>query len=872
MLPEVVRLLQDREADLLASIDRVDAIISKHNTFVTESCLPSRLWKRRDFRLPRLRQSKCRFYTESLSEGTIDAVVSEQENLLDIVGDDVKTVNSGTSDGPQVGQTHLLSVEDFFRRPVAIDTFTISVPADVGAAYPIWDLYSKAPSVRAKLRNYSFLKGTLCVRVAISGSPFHYGKILVAYKPYPLMQDALQAHLTNLPVNSTYRSVLLCYLSQSRGAITIDCNANKPIDIRCPFISPKATHRLYATSNAVLAAGSSYPDLANAGSLYLYSISPVNSCSSTPTPLSCQIYAWMEDIELGPPTATQIAITTESGDERKTGPVEKVGTFLATVSQALTKVPVIAPLAKASASVFSGLAQFAAWFGWSVPAIQEKPIFVKNRPYSSTALTICSATVDKIALDPLQEVSVDPRVGASIHDEMSIAFLTQIPAYIYRFTWAPADVPFTPSFQMAITPQLSALFGGTPTIVQPTPMGYVAECFRYWRGKIKVRLEIVASRFHRGKFIIAYEPNISQQPLISTSIELNKHYARVIDIQETQDVEFIIDYAQPYVWLKTLTPNYVTYNNLLTRGTFDGSNLTGYVNGYIMVAPFTELQSPDGSQVTINVYVSGVDMQFNQFTSDHLPTKRAMVTASGPSIGIDSEYKYSSVELNPSSNVGNATSEYCFGEQPVSLRSLLKRYVTTLNSNTALGSTAHGSFSFNMNIIPPASPVFDGVAYAGSIPTLLEYLPLAYLGVKGGMRKRFVFWTNNSSTIWHTNKYYLFSLLAPATTHVNSGPTLNTGTVDPYLVQEGCSVSMIATNAGAEIELPYYSPNLFHFSCNKDFGTTVSDDSYSNTWTQQYSVQVNDSSVSTNLHAREDSATAEDFTFIRFEGAPYWST
>ncbi len=881
-LPERVKVLQDREADLLASIDRVDDLILRRSSFETESLHPPKYrtecgfdyehddksYYRAHFSLRTWKKFKRFFFTESLSEGPIEVSLSEQENLVDIVGDEVSAADFGSSDGPQVGQTHLLSIDDFFARPVAIDNFTLAMGADLNASYAIWDLYTKTPSVRAKLRNYSFLKGTLCVRVAVSGSPFHYGKILLAYKPYPLMQDTLQTHLSNLALHSIWRKMLLNYLSQSRGSVTLDLNANKPVDIRCPFISPKATHRLYATSNAVLAAGSSYPDLANAGSIYLYSINTPASCSTTPSAVSFQIYAWMEDVELGPPTATQIAITTESGDERVTGPVEKVGTFLATVSNALTKVPVIAPLAKASASVFTGLAQFAAWFGWSVPPVPDKPQFVKNRPYSSTALTIGTATVDKVALDPLQEVSVDPRVVGSIHDEMSIAYLTQVSCYLNSFDWATSDVPLVPTFQFAMTPQLctpQALINA----IQPTPMMFVAECFRYWRGKIKVRLEIVCSRFHRGKFLVMYEPNVSQQPLISAAVELNKNYVRVIDIQETQDVEFIIDYSQPYVWLKTLTPAYATYVNLTSNGTFDGSGLTGFVNGYIIIAPFTELQSPDGSSVHINIYVSGVDMQFNQFTSDHLPTKRGYLTSSGSMDGIDSEYKYSCVPLNSSSNTGYATSEYCFGEQPVSLRSLLKRYVTTYNGSASLSATAHNYIYYNLNLIPPASPVYDGVAYAGSAPTLLEYLPLAYLGVKGGVRKRFVTW-NYASSVWQPMKTFMLSLMAPGTTHVNSGPTLGTG-VFQYLYEEGTAVAMPQTNAGVEVEFPYYSPNLFHFSCNKDFGTTVSDDSYSPDWTMQYVITCNEINPSTTQYYREDTATAEDFTFMRFEGAPYFS-
>jgi len=840
---EVVSLLEE-ESNLVATIQRLSSLIAKHTTIVSEA----------------------------ESEGPVTGDIKVEQNLTDITGDASFVRDMGHSDGPDIGQRHILDVSDFFSRPIHIDSFSIAAGSSAYAMYEIWDLYSKNPSVRAKLRNYAFLRGDLHVRIVVSGSPFYYGKALISYQPYGFYNKNLTVHTSAAATTSTWYPLFLNYLSQSKGCATIDYNGNKPVDMVCPFISPKPVHRLYASSNAVLAGASSYPDLAHAGQLYIYSINPVGAASATPTGVAVHLYAWMENVDLGPPTATQIEILTEAADERVKGPVERVSTFAALVANKLSYIPEIAPLARASSMILGGIAGVASWFGWSKPAILDEPRFVKNRPYANTACTIGQETVEKIAFDPKQELTVDGSVCASNHDEMTIAYLTGISSYLTTFDWATSASIDAPLWTCVVHPQLNtSVLYSTKYYNQPTAMSFAATPFRYWRGHIKYRVEISASRFHRGKLAIMYEPNTSQMGLIDASFELNKNFIKIVDIQETQDIEFCILYAQPYTWLKTLNCTDTRLLSMYGNITSGATDFPQIANGYVSVFPFTNLQSPDGSPVHVNIYVAAEEFQVNQMTASYLPSSRLIIAPeSYDEKGIEPQTDYTCFELNASTDSGQGTSEYCFGEQPLSFRSCIKRYIPMGDEVLSIGAGTHGSIVGSFPIIPPADPPYGSSALH---PLCIQtYLSYAYLGVKGGMRKRLKVFDMNGSggnNDMQANMQFIVSLSAPGNSSVTISPAIAATKALPS--EEGSAVFIPRTNGGVEVELPYYSPNLFQFSFANDFGASITDDSFSSTWGQLYNYTVDHTNPNVTVYVRESSAAAEDFTYIRYTGAPYYT-
>lgn len=798
------------------------------------------------------------FRTESdVASGSVsNSVVTELENLVDLAGNDSKTFDSGDTVNTDQGQGYHLGVENLFQRPIPLATIGFTLGAYSVSNYAVWDLFTLNPTVRAKLRNYAYIRGNMTVRFAISGSPFHYGRVLLSYQPYPLKNTTLQALLANYAVDVSFRPLLLNYLSQAEGAVVVDVKANQPVDVACPFISVKPMHRLFNTSTAAISDLTSYEDLEEAGDLYIVVMNPPQITSTDTSALRAYLYGWMDDVELGSTTATQVGITTESKvDERESGPIERLSSAAQQVSQALESVPMIAPFALASSIALSGINKISAIFGWSKPAVISQPVFVKNNPFQNGALTIGQDTTHRLVLDPKQELTVDPRYGGVPHDEMVLSHLAAKESYLRTFTWSPSDsILSNPIFYAQVSPTLCTYvtYGGS-TYFQPTSLAFATFPFTCWRGTIRIRLEVVASSYHRGKIAIFYEPNTSQMAIINPTISTNKQYLMIMDLQEVQELEFDIQWASPRAWQRVISST-----GFLTSAVNSTTGITNYVthtNGYFGVTPLTALQSPDGDSVEVNVYISSPDLKVNYMTDSHFPDERILAESRVTMAEIETQV------LNKSSANDEKISLEHFGERPVSFRSLLKRYATTRAQAIAADATSVKTLVAEFPILPQVVPTYGGLTTPTS--SLFEYLRYAYMGMRGGMKKR-VFLRGN------------FGLNALTQVKVTLNPSESTDSVsNAYGTGVNASVTGTVTyvpysNGGVEFEMPYYSQNLFNFAFADD-GVGPDNGSFVVPYARNYTIAFDLVGSNDAGYLDEESATAEDFTFFRYQGAPYFT-
>lgn len=799
--------------------------------------------------------------------------IVRNENAGDAVGEEIAYTNAGHSLSLNNGQDGLFTIDDFLDRPIEIATGTIGINNSGYGAYPIWDIVTKAPSVRAKLKNYAFLRADIVVRVAFSASPFHSGRVLLSYQPHAGKNANIIAHLANVAVDTTYRPLFINYLSQAPGSKIVDVRSNMPVEMRCPYISPKPMGRIYNASSSALAAATSFTDFADMGTLYMYSVNPVRTTSAnTSTPVGFQIFAWLENVELAVPTATQLAITTESlrvdmsKDEREVGPVETMSSSLIDLTEAAAMVPQLSLYAYPAKIIFSGMKALAAHFGWSRPHIVSEPRYVKHRPFANSSNCIGSETVELLAYDPKRELAIDGYPCGSSQDDMSIMAIASRETYIETVTWADTDVAYAAIKEYVVHPQLNTYYsdvGATPcTMVQPSAMSYAVTPFTYWRGDIIFRFDFVTSQYHRGKFAIWYEPNHHHDVLINASLALNKNDLQIVDISTTNSVELCVKWASPYPWLQTFD---VTSVKNYQNGGAALVSLTAFVNGYIVMAPFVPLQSPDSSDIPINVSVRCENLLVQELNTK-LPTSRFYITPQSKHVGTSSE-EVTCFELNPSTASKKDITKHYFGEQPLSFRALLKRYQTV----TTVSYTSSGAHEY-VRFIQPIYPLIDNTYNIAAalvspvIPHLYGYLRYAFLGVRGGIRSRMrviepAAPSNQSMTIAALQPISTNS--APSTSEVNSGYFLN--------IHGGVQFSP-STSGIAEVELPFYTMNNFVFSFADDLMGTAVEGEMSKTWTKDF-VLANErrGAASALYYYVRDFAIAEDFSLMRFQGAPYYT-
>jgi hypothetical protein len=65
----------------------------------------------------------------------------------------------------------------------------------------------------------------------------------------------------------------------------------------------------------------------------------------------------------------------------------------------------------------------------------------------------------------------------------------------------------------------------------PTALAYASFPFRYWRGSLKFRFEVVCSKFHRGRLRLLYDPKA-----VPNVADFNKNYQTILDLDESTDL------------------------------------------------------------------------------------------------------------------------------------------------------------------------------------------------------------------------------------------------------------------------------------------------------------------------------------------------
>lgn len=822
--------------------------------------------------------------TESSVDMVTDAPPSVQdfENLAEIGGGDAEQVVADPSSNSAQGQAHILTLDDFFRRPIKVTDGTFPLNSLSTIDLHVWELYTSDPAVRAKFRNYAYVRGDLHVRIAMTGTPFHRGKVMVSYQPYPLRNENLiniRATVAAYPLG--HQNLLTGYLSQSRECKVMDVRENVPIEVLCPFISPKSMHRLFNTSASVLTDVTPYEDLEEAGDIILHTMNLPQCIDPAGDGIRYYVYAWMENVELGVPTGTHVAVRTESqvddyrtesADERKTGPVQKFASGAAGITSLLQAAPYIGPFAKASTIALSAVAGVASIFGWAKPVIiDDNPQFVKNAAFQNGANTIGCDTNFRITLDPMQELTIDNACVGSSQDELTIQYLASRQSFLVAISWDVTDLPMVPIFTSAVTPMLNVTeVINSHNIFQPSAMSFAVQPFAYWRGDIEFTFEIVCSQYHRGKLMIIYEPNSDQQVLIESTLDLNKQFVKVIDIQETQTFTVSIGWANFRSWAKTWRH--------LTSAPFTGTALplalggSSYNNGFITVVPFTQLTSPDGSNIEINVYAKSPNMMVNKLEDNYLAGRRNDFVAESM---ID-ENHISTTEsayfvLNESTAGTDTICLEHFGERPISFRSLLKRYVTIEKISSTLDA-------YTLGVVRVIAPIYPAISLpygtdSGPTRDLYSYLRYAYLGVRGGMRKRVKI---GCSATQDEHAFARVSLNDQTTSQgaVSVSHGDNYANMDWAKASGRGTVTMDqSSNGGIEVELPFYSANLFAFSFADDLvGSNPGGiDNMDTDWTRAFQVNTNyiNTLTSDRYICTMANATAEDFQLMRFCGAPY---
>jgi hypothetical protein len=676
-----------------------------------------------------------------------------------------------------------------------------------------WTLFFTDARVINRISNYNLLRAKLHVKFLINGNSLHYGRAICSYIPLHNSDD--------LSLDNGLVEQVLVQSSQ-RPHVFLDPTTSQGGELVLPF---------FWYNNWLSIPNEEWDEM---GVIAMHEMNALKHANGATDTVTITVLAWAEDVELAVPTSTNPgSIALQGGDEFDSkGAVSGPASSLAATAGVLSNIPLIAPYAKASQMAMSTIAGMARIFGYSRPPIIDPPIYNRPTALGNLANTDAKEAVYKLTVDSKQELTLDSRtVGLDGTDELAINYIAQKESYLFSSPWPVAFASETCLFSIPVRPSLYRITDlGDGDARFPTALDFATIPFRYWRGSIKFRIQVVASAFHKGRIRVVYDP-VSYLD----SSEYNTNYAQIMDIATCRDTTIVVPWGSTQSFKEVqnsqssdpfnVNDGLAGASERTASSTFDNGVLSVYVlNDLTVPAPTVD------NDCYINVYVSAGDdftvavpsKQINKFS----PFPQDTELASGedfdsiPSSNNEPEETAQCEDINQHhmDPPDNSMSVF-FGESIVSFRPLLKRY-ELYRSDLGTSSTDNLRVKEYIRLFPLArgdDP--DGVHtnQYGSTNftrmTLMSYLSLAFVGYRGAIRHKIALngeLPNCTMSLTNNNGHRVNSI-SRATLQLTTGDEAEFGELftNDECFLPGSAITHTTINPTLEVEFPYYDSARF---------------------------------------------------------------
>lgn len=789
------------------------------------------------------------------------------------------------------------TLDNFFSRPIKIRSLEWGVSASGGLLFERfnpWQLYFENPRVINRISNYKLMSAKLCVKFTLNGNAFHYGRLICAYNP--------MSGFDTMTIDREFVDADIVAASQ-RPHVYLDPTNSQGGELCLPFFTPR--NLLDITSM----------DWREMGEIDVHSMQGLKHALGATDTVTVNVFVWAEDVRFALPTSVEPgAITPQamegSMDEYGKRPVSRIAGAVANFASRMADAPWIGPYARATEIGASAIGTIATLFGYSSPANIEMSQY---RPLTLTNYSVTNMPSDaqKLSVDAKQELTVDPRtVGLSNVDELDINYIAGHESWYTRFEWNQTALTETLLFNTLVDPGLHNNFGEEIHMTAPC---FAVNPFKYWRGTLRFRFQIVCSKYHKGRLKIVYDPSGN----ITGSAEYNTAYTSIVDISDTTDFAIDVGWGQrePYrQHVGVNAPNSFMFGTSpLTYNSADSA----LANGTLAVYVVNQLAVPNSTidnDISINVFVSACDdfevaspdysflEKLRYTTSDQLSAPGGNVTEppcshirpqaeeggmSEETMKNDSEPQITSPVVTMANKIpstADPTNLIYFGEKIKSMRQLAKRFsrhrILPGDGGTGGNTLTMKSHAFpnqiGYTLDPPIYRTVFALAdgnYLYGWQSFLNYLTPAYGGWRGSIRtmldfSEYMSHQANSATMTVSRDPDSTSLIWDV--REREGNTwLSTEIADELAATSvdspfnGSVVQNLNTNPLVVFEVPYQLPH--RFSPAKRFSRPSVADPFDTGYVAQLRgtiINVNRSFAYTHV------AGGEDFTCFFYLGPP----
>lgn len=771
------------------------------------------------------------------------------------------------------------NLDKFLRRPLRIASIDWAVGSSLNTILRPWDLYFNEATVKRKIDNYAYLSCNLHIKVLINASPFYYGAALVSYLPLPEFsqygnQNGSVSPL--LPVNTDPRT---CANSQ-RPHFWIYPQTNQGGEMTLPFLYNRNWLRVNARS-----------DFTDIGNITISSPTDLKNANAiVGTAMTISVYAWATNVRLAGPT---IALALQ-GDEY--GVISTPASNIASIANIFSEIPGIGPYAKATEMIASGVGKFAKLFGYTnVPNIRDVSA-MKNLPFHSFASAEISQPIEKLTLDPKQELTIDTRVcGANGDDELALASLTQREAYVTLGSWQASMIPGDIILKGIVSPYVvtSDTVSSQP-MIQTTPLALVSTLFKFWRGDIIYRFKFICSKFHRGRAILQWDPYAD---IITNNPNSNVVYTQIIDISEETDIEFRVPYMANLPFLLTPILKGSNFSDMARRYIADGGlPLFGYspnvCNGRWTLRVLTQQSAPVASAEILVLCSVRAAENFEFAVPDEPPRNVSLFQLQGEELV---DLKTQTTEDLTDEPAVSHPKRYLVnvGEQIVSLRQLLRRtcYIRLCKFPNI---TAADMIIYRAKFAP--QPIYRGYdpnginTAKGTITPASDYsftyahntpystIAPCFIGYRGSHNWHLNY--DNSNLYCDSMRIYRSNEILPKTLYASTEAIPTTSSLSEFASRgtlysdagaTGSSLLNQKTQSGLSVVFPNYSRSRFMMCTPRTTVTgTSTDGSDTETICAEFSLKPQNVLDSNSTSVAFYHSIGADFNLVFFINTPTW--
>ncbi len=415
------------------------------------------------------------------------------------------------------------------------------------------DALFAVPALWDRVKRFWSMRADLEVEYRINSTPFHYGALLVSYRPY-LNESAPEAAAPDL------------YSASGDRCAVVSANTSRTVRFVVPWQAPNEFLPVASSSTYSYA------------HFITYVLAPLSIAGAGTNPsLNITVFArFVNPKLLGPSELTATSSRPRRGDKEsqvkaKQGVVSSFASTVADVASSVSSVPIIggvasavAPIAKAAGGLFDLL-------GWDKSPNLSATQFVSDRPDAGITNSHGISNAQILALDPETRVSTeDKHFGISRPEMKSLKALIMRPMLLNTFTISSAAAVNTVLKQIYVRPYSPRVTGsaGAYNLYQDF-LSYYSNFFQSCRGGYKYLFYFATSTYTSTRVRITFEPTLGSVSSVSYGGET---FSAVIDIQGDTWYALTVPYCRPSLAMDIST------NSVLANASSNGQLLVSLVN------------------------------------------------------------------------------------------------------------------------------------------------------------------------------------------------------------------------------------------------------------------------------------------------------